>query len=478
MHIVFVHGWSVRHTDTYGGLPAALRRLIDDGTLKATVTDLHLGKYVSFEDTVTLDDISKAFDAALRAHPTLKAVISAREPLACITHSTGGPVIRNWVQLFYAKKNKLKQCPLTHLIMLAPANHGSALAQLGKSRLSRMKFFLEGAEPGARVLDWLELGSPESWALNQAWLTLDPVATELYPFVLTGQTIDRSMYDTINAYTGEAGSDGVVRVAAANLNYTALELVQDPATGQLVADDLRVTPRTALAVLPGLSHSGDEMGIIKSVPPDPTSQHETLLAVRRCLAVKSAADYRKCVTEFETKTTQTQKDEESRPEKRSFLFSGGRVFKTPRCAMVIFRFTDDAGEMLNDYELRLTAGKDYSEHKLPPGFFIDRQRNSRDGSLLTYFFNHDVLATGLEKKLDDRFGFRLIARPDQGFARYMPAEFRGTAKDIGKALVANQTTLITVRLHRIIDRGVFTLREQSLGVDPIDTLPTGRDIAG
>ena len=25
--------------------------------------------------------------------------------------------------------------------MLAPANHGSALAQLGKGRLSRMKFF-------------------------------------------------------------------------------------------------------------------------------------------------------------------------------------------------------------------------------------------------------------------------------------------------------------------------------------------------
>lgn len=478
MHIVFVHGWSVRHTDTYGGLPAALQRLIDDGTLKATVTDLYLGKYVSFEDTVTLDDISKAFHAALRAHPVLKSVVSSGEPLACITHSTGGPVIRNWVNMFYGQKNKLKQCPLTHLIMLAPANHGSALAQLGKSRLSRMKFFLEGAEPGARVLDWLELGSPESWTLNRAWMDLDPVPTGLFPFVLTGQTIDRSMYDAINAYTGEAGSDGVVRVAAASLNYAELELVQNPKTGELTPESLKVSPPCALAVLPGLSHSGDEIGIIRSVPPDPKAQHPTLAAVLRCLAVSTAADYRKCAAQFETLTENTQVAEESRSEKRSFLFGGGRVFKTPRCAMVIFRFTDDAGESLHDYELRLTAGKDYSEHKLPPGFFMDRQRNSRDGSMLTYFFNHDVLAEGLEKKLDDRFGFRLIARPDAGFSHYMPAEFRGTAKDIGKALAANQTTLITVRLHRFIDQGVFSLREQSLGYDKIDNRPTGRDIAG
>lgn len=477
MHIVFVHGWSVRNTNTYGGLPAALRQLIDDGTLKATISDLYLGKYVSFEDTVTLDDISKAFHAALQAHPVLKAVVASGDQLACITHSTGGPVIRNWVNMFYGQKTKLKQCPLTHLIMLAPANHGSALAQLGKGRLSRMKFFFEGAEPGARVLDWLELGSPESWALNRAWMDLDPVSTGLFPFVLTGQTIDRSMYDTINAYTGEAGSDGVVRVAAASLNYTSLELVQNPKTGELKPESLKASAPCALAVLPGLSHSGDEMGIIKSVPRSPKKDHPTLPAVLQCLAVNSAASYRACAGQFEIQTKDTQTREAVRTEARSFLFGGGRDFKTPRCSMVIFRFVDDAGESLQDYDLRLTAGKDYSEHSLPPGFFVDRQRNSRDGSMLTYFFNHDVLASGLKDELDDRFGFKVIARPDAGFSHYMPAEFRGTAKDIGKALAANQTTLITVRLHRFIDQGVFSLRDQSLGFDKIDTRPTGEDIA-
>jgi len=88
--------------------------------------------------------------------------------------------------------------------MLAPANHGSALAQLGKSRLGRIKSFFEGVEPGQHILDWLELGSDMSWQLNESWLDYDCIAHGIYPFVLTGQKIDRQLYDTLNSYTGEA----------------------------------------------------------------------------------------------------------------------------------------------------------------------------------------------------------------------------------------------------------------------------------
>jgi hypothetical protein len=62
-----------------------------------------------------------------------------------------------------------------------------ALAQLGKGRIARMKFFTQGVEPGKGVLDWLELGSDQSWDLNREWLTYDCVGGGLYPFVLTGQ---------------------------------------------------------------------------------------------------------------------------------------------------------------------------------------------------------------------------------------------------------------------------------------------------
>src|SRR5690349_6560772 len=90
--------------------------------------------------------------------------LAKAERFACITHSTGGPVVRRWMDVHYA--GRLEKCPLQHLVMLAPANHGSALAQLGKVRLARMKFFFEGVQPGAGVLDCLELGSAQSWALN------------------------------------------------------------------------------------------------------------------------------------------------------------------------------------------------------------------------------------------------------------------------------------------------------------------------
>ena len=125
--------------------------------------------------------------------------------------------------------------------MLAPANHGSALAQLGKGRIARMKFFADGVEPGTGVLDWLELGSDQSWELNREWLAYECVAAGLYPFVLTGQRIDRAFYDNLNAYTDEAGSDGVVRVAAANMNYGLVRLEQDG--GEPEADQGRVAAR-------------------------------------------------------------------------------------------------------------------------------------------------------------------------------------------------------------------------------------------
>src|SRR4029079_13272815 len=109
---------------------------------------------------------------------------------------------------------------MSHLIQLAPANFGSALAQLGKERLSRIATWFQGVEPGTGALDCLELGSPESWKLTEAWIRESAKVMKsgrTFPFVLTGQSIDHKLYDHVNSYTGEIGSDGVVRVAEANV---------------------------------------------------------------------------------------------------------------------------------------------------------------------------------------------------------------------------------------------------------------------
>jgi hypothetical protein len=147
---------------TYGGLPAALVKNAS-AKLNLKVTHLYLGKYVSFADEVTFDDIARGMQQAIATEVPPK--LATGERFACITHSTGGPVVRKWIDLFHC--GTLKRCPLGHLIMLAPANHGSALAQLGKDRLSQMKFFANDVEPGRGVLDWLELGSDQGWELNR-----------------------------------------------------------------------------------------------------------------------------------------------------------------------------------------------------------------------------------------------------------------------------------------------------------------------
>lgn len=71
-------------------------------------------------------------------------MIGENTEFSCITHSTGGPVVRAWVERFFGA-DRLSNLPLKHLIMLAPANHGSALAQLGKARVGRIK------SPGRRT---------------------------------------------------------------------------------------------------------------------------------------------------------------------------------------------------------------------------------------------------------------------------------------------------------------------------------------
>jgi hypothetical protein len=449
MHIIFVHGWSVTNTDTYGDLP----RWLSEQGAQYRVQNVYLGKYISFVDTVTVDDIARAFQQALE--DVLGDKI--KEGFACITHSTGGPVVRLWMKLFH--ETNLSGCPMKHLIMLAPANHGSALAQLGKGTLSRIKGLIEDVEPGVRVLDWLELGSDESWWLNEAWLGYDCVSNGVYPFVLTGQTIDRSFYDHLNSYTGEAGSDGVVRAAAANMNYSLLRLRQK---GRDLDVDLsrRAVP-TAFGILPKLAHSGDELGIIRSVKSNTAARHPTARWVLRCLEVNSSADYKKVSDDLAALTVQTQKDERVEVEKKFF---GTRKYYTDRYSMLVFRLVDDRGATLTDYDLYITGGPNYSPDDLPQGFFVDRQRNKRNRGKLTYYLNYDVLRKGLKNpQLEGRIGFQLISRPEEdsdSLAFYRPIDFRSDEDAISGILRPNETLMIEIVLERYVDAQVFQIESK------------------
>ena len=490
--LVFVHGWSVTNLDTYGELPLRLKAEAAAAGIELTVQEIFLGSYISFHDEVRVPDISRAFRNAVQRE--LGYLLKNNSRFICITHSTGGPVIRDWWNRYY--KGSADICPMSHLIMLAPANHGSALAQLGKGRISRLKSWWNDVEPGVGVLNWLCLGSHEAWELNRQWIEEGKNAIGekgIFPFVITGQDIDRKFYDHLNPYTGELGSDGVVRVAAANLQSRLIRLEQPvpvkAPNGKLVTGDFEVVDDdvleavpTALRVVRNTSHSGDEMGIMKSVKKGMgQAGSEQVKAILDCIRVKNIADYEKVRKQFLDETTEVQK-EELLEERDGGLFSHERYFIHDRFSMVIFRVHDHEGFPLTDFDLILTAGEDNDPNHLPEGFCEDRQKNAVSNDMVTYYFNYDIMkgCPAVYNKAGElirdpikgttMLGLEIHPRPVNGFVRYIPCRIVASEKMLEMALEPNSTTLIDICLQRVVDSQVF----RSAKLDS-DTMPSGDD---
>ena len=210
---------------------------------------------------------------------------------------------------------------MSHLIMLAPANFGSALAQIGKGKLNRLKTCFDGLEPGQGILDWLELGSEPSWNLNKQWILSNGKQigdVGIFPFVIIGQSIDRKLYDTINSYTGELGTDGVVRIASGNLNAQYLKLSQpfpkngtngNLILGEFIIDNYFTAPKTAIRIVSNKSHTGEDIGILKSVKKEltDTNNSETIEAIFNCIQVSNNEQYYSLIKQFQVETINTRK---------------------------------------------------------------------------------------------------------------------------------------------------------------------------
>lgn len=211
--VVIVHGWS----DTSKSFEPLASWLNGQGF---QVVPLFLADYISMEDDVTIDDAAKAMEAAVRAE--LQAGRLSL-PFDLIVHSTGGLVSRTWLSSYYTGV-AAAQMPVQRLVMLAPANFGSALATVGQTMLGRVvKGWDHGFHTGKQMLNGLELGSPFQWDLALRDLFQQGVGQQgtvygqdlVWPFVLVGSMpYQHGLRQMVN----EHGCDGTVRVAAANLN--------------------------------------------------------------------------------------------------------------------------------------------------------------------------------------------------------------------------------------------------------------------
>lgn len=98
MIIVFVHGWSVTDTSTYGRLPEAIAAQAENYGLKVDIKHIWLGRYISFNDEVCITDVARALENALREE--IADENGNIKQFSCITHSTGGPVLREWLDRY------------------------------------------------------------------------------------------------------------------------------------------------------------------------------------------------------------------------------------------------------------------------------------------------------------------------------------------------------------------------------------------
>jgi hypothetical protein len=374
-------------------------------------------------------------------------------------------VVREWLRAQRDKPGSHSTIKLSHLVMLAPANYGSALAQLGKGTLGKLKSWWNGVEPGQRLLDWMTLGSAASLDLNLDTIHgTDPAARGQYLFVLTGDRPDRSLYDYLVPYTGEDGSDGVVRIAAANLNARHAVLRWDGSAAEGIDElALHVTrgPRFAFSLVADAAHSGDAHGILRAAAP------ATVADIVRCLQVRDGDGYAALADAFAAENEARDGD---RVELEPADPYPARVHIHDPRSQLIVRISDDSGEALPGAGFLLTAGPQASPDRMPPGFMIDRQVNASHLATITLYLNHALLAGAdrVGQPGNTRKTLRQATPTHRPYgASVKPADLAGLVHhalartapgdDLFAILGAHQTTVLDVVLSRKIHEGVFRL---------------------
>lgn len=216
-NVLLVHGYSVRTLHSWGRLPALLKAAGFDASA------IFLSAFVSLDDYVSCDDLAVGLEHKIAALETGGLDLGKT---AVICHSTGAIITRRWV----LNRRKAGKPTPSHLITAAGANHGSTMAQLGRTELAYIfRDVTEQTSVGKRVLEDLDYGSPYLRKLNRDWLDAwndanAPLWQDVYSFSMIGT--DHSYWkNQVVPQAHEPGSDGTVRISGGNLNYRFIDIV-------------------------------------------------------------------------------------------------------------------------------------------------------------------------------------------------------------------------------------------------------------
>lgn len=219
-HTLIIHGWS----DCSGSFIHMKKRL-EEYEIGDVDTILY-ADYQSREDNITFNDVIDGLHRQMIERGLINPDGSKISDLNVVVHSTGGLVIRHWIWCYYA--DKIDECPVKRIVMLAPANFGSPLAHRGKSFLGRL---VKGRwkvgdflEVGRKLLDGLELASPYQWELAHRDLFNPDVSyynkDQIQLTILTGI----EDYSGVRGWVNKPGTDGTIVIAGASLDSIKMKL--------------------------------------------------------------------------------------------------------------------------------------------------------------------------------------------------------------------------------------------------------------
>jgi hypothetical protein len=384
---LLVHGYSEQFLNAYGTFPEALA-----ATAPELKDQIVLSAFDSLDDGVTIDDLARGLEQQISSIENTRAGWNTADA-AFFCHSTGALVVRRWI---VNRLGNARQPLPTHLVTMAGANHGSSLAQLGRTPLGyvHQDIFKNSATVGARVLTDLDYGSEFLFRLNNDWLdwrygdlaARDGRLKNMFVFSMGGDSLGNDK--TVRAVwaSSERGCDNTVRISGANLNYTIL-------SGFPNQRSLGRKPRgqEAHLIVPGYSHYGPDTGIMAScrTPADPPMQ-----AIRQALDVPAVTTYSAVLQDWADKCDTWAKSSATHPTLADENYDPQTNADVHVNSTIVFRLRDWGGRDISDCYIGLLDGTATDAEKdIGHDDLIERLLNISE-SILSHQPIHNNVALG------------------------------------------------------------------------------------
>lgn len=430
--------------------------------------DVFLLNYASMDDQSQFSDFADKLDEDFD-----KQFGDERIDLAC--HSTGALVARLWLDLHYRRQRGAggakPRSPVRHLLMFAPANFGSDLAEMGQSFLGKFRctFFNANRQPGdflesgKYVLQGLEPASPFQWELSSRDLHgegyFNPELGDdnvCYPFVFAAGRGYTGLQARVIKDRKKPGTDGTVRICGTSLNTR--KCVVDFCNREVnpMWAEERKFENVALAIFGGFNHGS----II-----DHTDEFERGPGkwALKALTVTTTAAYGRFAAECDEFT------------RRSYDGDPYQQF--------FFNVRDDVGlsvpDFYIDFYVQLADGSVHEKLTLEfdQSFEAEFHRHSADASCRALMLNLAKLRDYLKrlKAAKARLVFDVHAISPIKEVRYLPAfavvfDPAAETDDEPSFLYENTTTLVQIVLNRVATDQVLHL--VNFDLKPLALRPT------